>query len=103
MKGVCSLLGGVDILEGMVLAVMEADFDDNGGTRIIIMVGEPQIACLGNEFFDTTTPQPKRLRPDIRWGNIWVWTKPFYTGTSTGLCILAQGWVVLKSLAVDYD
>ncbi len=64
---------------------------------------EPQIACLGNQFFDTTTPQPKRLRPDIPWGNILVWTKPFYTGTITGLCILAQGWVVLQSLAVDYD
>ena len=43
MKGVCSLLGCVGDLEGMGLAVMEADFDDNGGTRIIFMVGEPRI------------------------------------------------------------
>ena len=45
MKGVRSLLGVVGVLEGMVLAVIEADFDYNGRRRIIIMVGEPRI-CL---------------------------------------------------------
>ena len=43
MKGVCSLLSGVGVLEGTGLADIEADFDDNGGTRIIFMVGEPRI------------------------------------------------------------
>ena len=99
MKGVCSLLGGVGDLEGMGLAVMEADFDDNGGTGMIIMVVNHGFACLGNEFFNTTTPKPKRLRTDIPWGNICVCTKPFNTGVSTEHDILALGWVMV---VVDY-
>ena len=48
MKGVCSLLGGVGVLEGIGLADIGADFDDNGGRRMFIMVGESRI-CLPRE------------------------------------------------------
>ena len=51
-------------------------------------------ARLGSDFFNTTTPQPKRLRHDIPWGNVLVMTKPFYMGTNTEHDTLAEGWVL---------
>ena len=56
-------------------------------------------ARLGSDFFNTTTPQPKRLRHDIPRGNTRVMTKRFYTGTNTDDGIVAEGWDVV---VVDY-
>ena len=95
---VCTLSSGGGDLEGMGGAVIMADLEGIGVTRIIIIMMNHRFGGCRHNFSCFGTPQLKPLRQTLPEGNMKGLSKRFNRGTSTEHDIVPMGWILVVVL-----